>query len=93
MQGAATGLASLECWAVFNQGIQAPAFLFSFFFSSVAKRRDNGHGHTGWQKGLTLADWKIESQKDEFFSSSVKISQLYKATKNDQDKETSFPVL
>lgn len=60
VQGAATRLAGLECWAVFNQGIQAPGFLFSFFLSSLAKRRAYGHGHTSWQKGLTVADWKIE---------------------------------
>lgn len=36
MQGAATGFASLECWAVFNQGVQA-WFLFAFFFSSLAE--------------------------------------------------------
>lgn len=36
VQGAATGFASLECWAVFNQGVQA-WFLFSSFFSSLAE--------------------------------------------------------
>lgn len=52
MQGAATGLACLECRAVFNQGAQAPGFLFSFFpwqreglaemYMQVGKRVDFG---------------------------------------------------
>lgn len=66
MQGAATGHVCLECCAVFNQGIQAPGFLFSFFLSSLAKRRAYRHGHAGWQTGLTLADLKSkkESKKE-----------------------------
>lgn len=59
MQGAATGFASLVCWAVFNQGVQA-WFLFSFFFSSLAKSRVWKHGHSGWLKGLT---WLVEKVK------------------------------
>lgn len=55
MQGAATGLACLECRAVFNQGAQALGF-FSLFFLGKEKGLQK-NVHAGWQKGLTLADW------------------------------------
>lgn len=92
MQGAATGLAGLECWAVFNQGIQASGFLSSFLLSSLAKRRAYRHGHAGWQKGLTSADWKIEKSERLIFPSSVRYSSFKRNKKNDQKKETSLPV-
>lgn len=48
VQGAATGLAGLECWAVFNQGIQAPGF---FFLSSFLPWQREGLMGMGIQVG------------------------------------------
>lgn len=89
VQGAATGYACLECWAVFNQGIQAPEFLFSSSFLPWPRE-----GHTGidMQVGNRAWLWLIEKAEREWliFPSTVRYPS-FKRKKNDQEKETSLP--
>lgn len=73
VQGATTGHACVECWAVFNQGMQAPGFLFFFlpFFLGQEK------GMQAWICRLALGAWlwlieKARESERLIFPSSVR---------------------
>lgn len=88
VQGAATGSACLEGWAVFNQGIQAPGFLFSSSFLPWPRE-----GHTGidMQVGNRAWLWLIEKAEREwlFFPSSVRYPS-FKRKKKKWPREGNF---